>query len=82
MSNIIEEMGDSINTPLNNIQSTWLTPKQVESQYAFSTSTLSKWRMLNNPCQLKFYKYGKYIRYKTSDIDEWLEDHLVQGGAA
>ena len=55
---------------------TWLTPQGVSKAYGFSVSTLAKWRMSNK--NLKFSKMGKYIRYKRSDIEKFLENNLIE----
>lgn len=54
----------------------FLTPRGVYEEYKFSQSTLSKWRM--NRINLKFYKIGKYIRYKRSDIESFIKSHKVE----
>jgi len=53
----------------------WLNPQDVNKEFGFSTSTLAKWRMKN--INLPFSKIGKYIKYKRSDIIEFLEDSKV-----
>lgn len=57
-------------------QKQWLTPKDVNEEYGFSTSTLAKWRMDN--LNLIFSKMGKYIRYKRSDIEAFIESNKVE----
>ena len=54
----------------------WLNPREVNKEFGFSTSTLAKWRM--NNLNLIFSKVGKYIRYKRSDIETFLESHKVE----
>lgn len=59
----------------------WLSPDDLEQEYGFSKSTQSKMRMSSNPSTIPFSKIGgKYIRYDRTMIDQWLEDHQVQGG--
>lgn len=57
-------------------QKEWLSPQEVHSEFGFSTSTLAKWRMYN--LNLIFSKVGKYIRYKRSDIEAFLESNKVE----
>ena len=57
-------------------QKEWLTPKMVQDQYQMSASTLAKWRMAR--INLKFSKIGKYIKYRRSDIEEFLRKHAVE----
>ena len=57
-------------------QKNWLNPQEVHSRFGFSTSTLAKWRM--NNLNLPFSKMGKYIRYKRSDIEAFLESNKVE----
>ena len=54
----------------------WLNPRETSSEYGFSTSTLAKWRMDN--LNIPFSKMGKYIRYKRSDIEAFLESNKVE----
>lgn len=54
----------------------WLDPREVNKEFGFSTSTLAKWRMDN--LNLKFYKIGKYIRYKRSEIEAFIESNEVE----
>ena len=54
----------------------WLSPQSVAREYQFSTSTLAKWRMSN--INLPFSKMGKYIKYKRSDIEAFIESNKVE----
>jgi len=54
----------------------WLTPKEVSKEFGFSTSTLAKWRMDN--LNIAYCKMGKYIKYKRSDIESFLESNKVE----
>ena len=58
------------------IKKEWLNPKEVNSDYGISVSTLAKWRMENK--YLTFSKVGKYIKYKRADIEAFLNDNLVE----
>ena len=60
---------------INTINKEWMTPVEVQKEYGFSVSTLAKWRMNNK--YLKFSKIGKYIKYKRSDVEEFLTAHIV-----
>lgn len=58
----------------------WLSPDDLEDEFGFSKSTQSKMRMSSNPSTIPFSKIGgKYIRYDRALINQWLEDHQVQG---
>jgi len=54
----------------------WINPREVKKEYGFSTSTLAKWRMAKR--NLPFIKIGKYIKYKRSDIVEFLEKNKIE----
>ena len=54
----------------------YLDPRGVSKLYGFSTSTLAKWRM--DKINLKYSKMGKYIRYKRSDIEAFIESNNVE----
>jgi len=57
-------------------QTEWITSQVVQKDYGFSTSTLAKWRMDNK--NLPFSKMGKYIRYKRSDVEAFIESNKVE----
>lgn len=60
-------------------QDRWLTPDELEKEYAFSKSWQSKARMKDKNISLPFYKLGsKFIRYKKSEIDNWIQEHKFQ----
>ncbi|MBL1243501.1 MAG: helix-turn-helix domain-containing protein [Sulfurimonas sp.] len=59
-----------------NISKEWLNPNEVHQEFGFSVSTLAKWRMKN--LHLSYSKIGKYIKYKRSDIIEFLEAHTIE----
>jgi predicted DNA-binding transcriptional regulator AlpA len=64
------------------IQKRWLSPNDLEIEFGFSKSAQAKMRMASNVSTLPFSKIGgKYIRYDRIEIDKWLENHQVQGGA-
>lgn len=58
------------------IKKEWLSPKETHQEFGFSPSTLAKWRMKN--LHLKFSKMGKYIKYKRSDIETFLNSNIVE----
>ena len=57
-------------------QKEYLNPREVNQEFGFSTSTLAKWRMDN--LNIPFSKMGKYIRYKRSDIEAFIENNKVE----
>lgn len=57
-------------------QKEWLNPSEVHLIYGLSVSTLAKWRMRN--INLIFSKIGKYIKYKRSNIEAFLESNKVE----
>ncbi|MFY4743843.1 helix-turn-helix domain-containing protein [Aliarcobacter butzleri] len=58
------------------IKNEWLNPLGVEKEYSISKSTLAKWRMSNK--YLPYSKVGKYIKYKRSDIESFLNNNIVE----
>jgi len=58
------------------IQKEWINPNEVHKEYGFSVSTLAKWRMDNK--YLPFSKIGKYIKYKRSDIEYFLNSNIIK----
>jgi len=61
------------------IQKEWINPNEVHNDYGFSISTLAKWRMENK--YLSFSKVGKYIKYKRSDIETFLNSNVIDAVA-
>jgi len=61
-----------IKTP---IKREWLSPNEVSKEFGYSVSTLAKWRIAKK--HLKFSKMSKYIKYRRSDIEEFLETHII-----
>ena len=58
------------------IQKEWINPKEAHQEYGFSISTLAKWRM--NNLHLPYSKIGKYIKYKRSNIEAYLNTNIVE----
>ena len=69
-------MKDLTNKQNTLIKKDWLNPLDVEEDYAISKSTLAKWRMINK--NLPYSKVGKYIKYKRSDIETFLNNNIVE----
>ena len=53
---------------------TWYDPKGLTHKYGFSRSRQS---VLRANGMIPFYKIGRWIRYKESDIDAWLDEHKM-----
>ncbi len=49
----------------------FLTEQQVADLICQSVRTLQKWRFLGTGPD--FYKFGQSVRYKASDLDQWIE---------
>mgnify|MGYP003613884712 CR=1 FL=1 len=64
------------------VEKRWLSPDDLASEYGFSKSTQAKMRMASSSSTIPFSKInGKYIRYDRYAIDQWIEEHQVQGGS-
>lgn len=61
------------------IQKDWINPNEVHKEFGFSVSTLAKWRMENK--YLPFSKIGKYIKYKRSDVETFLNSNVIDAVA-
>ena len=53
----------------------WLNPGEASKEFGFSVSTMAKWRMAK--INIPFFKIGKYIKYKRSDIETFLESNIL-----
>ncbi len=51
-------------------QKLWLTPKELEEEFSIRQSTQAKMRMSR---RIPYHKIGKYVRYKRTDINQWLD---------
>lgn len=62
---------------LNNHKKRWLTPQELEVEYALKEKTIVHYRAAN---KIPFSKIGtKLIRYDREKIDKWLEANEVVG---
>ncbi|RLA39703.1 MAG: DNA-binding protein [Gammaproteobacteria bacterium] len=50
------------------------TPESTAEQLKVSVRTLAKWRSIGAP-MLPFCKIGRCVRYRQSDLDEYLAKH-------
>ncbi len=55
---------------------TWLDSKQLERFYGIKTGNQ---KHLRKAKLIPFAKVGHYIRYKKTDIESWLDSHIVEG---
>lgn len=55
-------------------QTPWLTPTQLELEYAFSKSRQARLRVEK---KIPYSKIGNYIRYSREAINQWLENARV-----
>jgi len=62
----------------SSIPSQWLSPKQLCDEYGYGLSWQAKRRMKNDTMKLPFYKTGGYIKYKRSEIEQWIEEHKIR----
>ena len=65
----------------NNTNTIWLTPSQVQEIYGVSESTQMqlrvKSRQLNDEFPIPFYKFGKTVLYKKTELDQWMNNFRV-----
>jgi excisionase family DNA binding protein len=57
-----------------------LTEAQASEIIGVSTQTLGIWRCTGRYA-LPFIKVGRLVRYRRSDVEEWLESRTVRTGA-
>jgi len=58
----------------NGSEPKWMDPKMLEELRGFS---ISRQAALRSEGKIPFYRLGRYIRYLTSEIDEWILSHKV-----
>lgn len=55
-----------------------LTPKQTAQLLNVPVATLAVWRSTNRVV-LPFFKLGHHVRYRRSDLENFIERHLRNG---
>ena len=50
----------------------WLDPKDLYKRCGISTNRQAT---LRSERKIPYYRIGQYIRYRTSEIDEWISNH-------
>ena len=53
----------------------WLSGKDVVEMLGISSRTLQNWRDQN---AIRYSQIGDIIRYKKTDIDEFLDEHVIK----
>lgn len=86
MSNLGKKVSETINA--QGVQSTqytdWMTPRMValpteEGGFEVAEQTQSKWRCYG---KIPYYKAGKFVKYKRSELDAFFEAHCVVEAAS
>lgn len=54
-----------------------LTPDEAAAMLGVQAQTLAVWRS-NKRYSLPFVKVGSYVRYRESDIEDWLDERTVR----
>ena len=57
------------------VKKEWLTPEELQEEYGISIHAQNRMRMER---RIPYSKVGKFIRYKRSEIEKWLEDHKIE----
>ena len=59
----------------------YLSPKQVSERFNLSISFLSKLRNKNRDegAFLPYFKSGKKVLYRLSDLNAWIEQNIIYG---
>ena len=66
MSNQITELIEAVKSATKE----FITPEELAREYGMSVSTQSKMRSAK---KIPYHKIGSYVRYKVSDIHQWLD---------
>jgi hypothetical protein len=59
-------------------QREWLKPSEVASEFPFSEIHLSQLR--HHGTGPLFFRRGRTVLYRRSDVESWLEAHMTTGG--
>jgi len=57
------------------VKKEWLTPEELQEEYGISIHAQNRMRMER---RIPYSKIGKFVRYKRSEIEKWLEDHKIE----
>ena len=57
------------------VKKEWLTPEELKEEYGISIHAQNRMRMER---RIPYSKIGKFVRYKRSEIEKWLEDHKIE----
>ena len=61
---------------MEEVREDWISPKELAAEYGIPERTLEYWRsVLDGP---PFYAVGKRVKYRTSDVEAWLERRRVE----
>jgi len=60
------------------IEDRLLWPEQVAEMLGLPTGTLANWRYQGRGPA--FVKIGRHVRYRRSDVAEWIEERVVLAG--
>lgn len=58
----------------------WLSPEGLADEWDIPVATVYAWRYKGTGPRA--HKIGRHVRYRRSDIDEWLEAHAEPQTAA
>ncbi len=70
----LEMLSTKIAEKMHNNNKIWMDPKDLQARDGISTARQAN---LRSQRKIPFHKRGRYIRYKTADIDQWFEDAKV-----
>ena len=78
---MIENTQNLTSNTEDNTNTIWLTPSQVQEIFGISESTQmqlrTKIKQINEKYPIPFYKFGKTILYRKSELDEWMSNFRV-----
>ena len=60
----------------NTVKTDWINPSQFEQDYGVKESTQAVWRSTGR-YSLPFYKIGRLVRYKRSEVETWLDSRAA-----
>lgn len=71
----IERIEKLIQNKKNTCDVEWLKTNDVTKMLGISSRTLQSWR---DKRAIRFSKIGEVILYKKSDIEEFIDDHMIE----
>lgn len=56
----------------------WVSVAELADEYGVCEHTIRRWTQPGHDEQLPFYRFGRSIRFKRSEVDQWERDRKAR----